>query len=176
MTGRGGREDAFSRPRVVVMGVSASGKTSVARRLAESIGAGFVDADDLHPAANVVKMAAGTPLDDDDRWPWLDAVAVTLAGADAPVVACSALKRSYRDRLRAAATEVVFVHLTGSAELLAARAVGREGHFMPPALLRSQLDTLQPLGPDEAGIQIAIDAPVAEIAQTALEWMDARAR
>ncbi|MFK4805180.1 gluconokinase [Microbacterium sp. ZW CA_36] len=176
MTGRGGREDASSRPRVVVMGVSASGKTSVAARIAEAIGARFVDADDLHPAPNVAKMAAGTPLDDDDRWPWLDAVAVTLAGDDAPVVACSALKRSYRDRLRAAAPEVVFVHLTGSPQLLAARATGREGHFMPPALLRSQLDTLQPLEPDEAGIEIAIDAPVAEIAQTALEWMDARAR
>ncbi|MFK4836681.1 gluconokinase [Microbacterium sp. ZW T2_14] len=162
--------------RVVVMGVSASGKTSVAARLASLTGARFIDADALHPASNVAKMAAGTPLDDGDRWPWLDAVAATLAAADAPVVACSALKRSYRDRLRASAPGAVFIHLTGPAELLAARAGGRDGHFMPPALLRSQLDTLQPLEADEIGIEILIDAPVAEIAQTALEWVNARAR
>ncbi|MBW9120457.1 gluconokinase [Microbacterium trichothecenolyticum] len=171
-----GRADAAPRARVVVMGVSASGKSSVGAELARLMGARFVDADDLHPAANVAKMSAGVPLQDEDRWPWLDAVAATLVDADRPVVACSALKRSYRDRLRAAAPGVVFVHLTGSAELLAARARGREGHFMPPALLRSQLDTLEPLGEDEVGVAIDVTATVADLALAARGWIDARAR
>lgn len=168
--------DAAPPPRVVVMGVSAAGKSSVGVDLARLAGVRFIDADDLHPPGNVAKMASGTPLEDDDRWPWLDEVAAALAEAEGAVVACSALKRSYRDRLRAAAPGAVFVHLTGSTALLAERAGGRGGHFMPPALLRSQLDTLESLGLDETGIEIDVDAPVAQIAQTALEWMDARAR
>ncbi|MBW9110354.1 gluconokinase [Microbacterium ureisolvens] len=174
--GEDGRADAAARARVVVMGVSASGKSSVGAELARLIGARFVDADDLHPAANVAKMAAGIPLEDEDRWPWLDAVAATITDAERTVVACSALKRSYRDRLRDAAPGVVFVHLTGSPELLAARAGGREGHFMPPALLSSQLDTLQPLGDDEVGVALDVTAPVADLARAARGWLDARAR
>lgn len=162
-------------PRIVVMGVSATGKSSVARALARLLDARYIDADDLHPAANVAKMAAGTPLDDDDRWPWLDLVGEALMEADRAVVACSALRRSYRDRLRAAAPGILFVHLTGSAELLASRAESRVGHFMPPALLRSQLDALEPLEGDERGIAIDIAAPVETIAHTAFEWLGAHA-
>lgn len=176
MTDEDRGEDAGAQPRIVVMGVSASGKSSVAIELAHLIGADFIDADDLHPAANVAKMASGIPLDDEDRAPWLAAVGQALSRAEGAVVACSALKRSYRDRLRAVAPGVVFVHLTGSVDLLTKRAQRREGHFMPPALLRSQLDTLEPLEDDEAGVEIDVAAPVTAIAQTALEWVDAHAR
>lgn len=159
------------------MGVSASGKSSVATELAHLMGASFIDADDLHPAVNIAKMSAGTPLDDDDRRPWLDAVALALAEAEnGGVVACSALKRSYRDRLRAAAPGVAFVHLVGSAQLLASRAQARQGHFMPPALLTSQLQALEPLGRDEVGIEVDSDAPIVQIARSALEWVNAHAR
>lgn len=158
------------------MGVSAAGKSSVGRELARLIGARFVDADDLHPAANVAKMAAGVPLDDEDRWPWLQDVGATLADSGSVVVACSALKRAYRDRLRAAAADVAFVHLTGESDLLAARAAGRHGHFMPAELLRSQLSALQPLDDDELGTQVDVDAPIARIAETAFEWVNVHAR
>lgn len=155
-------------PRVVVMGVSAAGKSSVGIALAALLGVPFADADDLHPPANVAKMASGVPLDDADRAPWLDLVGRALA--DAPtglVVACSALRRSYRDRLRAAAPGVVFVHLHGAPDLLAARAAARAGHFMPPALLESQLATLEPLAPDEAGIVLDVAASPDAIAAEA---------
>ncbi len=159
-------------PAIVVMGVSASGKTSVATDFAGMLGLPVVDADDLHPPANVAKMASGTPLDDSDRAPWLDAVARALVALECPVVACSALKRAYRDRLRMAAPDCVFVHLTGSPELLAARAEGRTEHFMPPTLLQSQLDTLEPLQPDEAGLEVDAAAPVAESARRARRWIE----
>lgn len=160
------------RPPIVVMGVSAAGKTSVATELALLLQAPVMDADDLHPAANVAKMAAGEPLDDEDRWPWLDAVARCTAAPERPVVACSALKRTYRDRLRSVAPELVFIHLTGSPEQLAARARGRRGHFMPAALLQSQLDALEGLQPDEAGTQIDVTGSVAEIARAARDWVN----
>ncbi|MCT9821370.1 gluconokinase [Microbacterium sp. W1N] len=161
---------------VVVMGVSASGKSSVAIELAALRGVAFVDADDLHPAANVAKMTAGMALDDADRWPWLDAVGGVLSSSTGVVVACSALKRAYRDRLRAMAPGVLFVHLHGAHELLATRAAARSGHFMPPQLLRSQLVTLEPLEGDEAGMELDVDAPVTVIARTALEWWEAHER
>lgn len=144
-------------PLVVVMGVSGSGKSTVGALLAETLGVPFVDADDLHPAANVAKMAAGQPLVDEDRWPWLEAVGETLAAASAGlVVACSALKRSYRDAIRDRAPAAVFVHLHGTRELLAERLAGRVGHFMPGSLLDSQLATLEVPGERE-GIIVDID-------------------
>ncbi|WP_248873423.1 gluconokinase, GntK/IdnK-type [Clavibacter nebraskensis] len=151
-------------PPVIVMGVSGSGKSTVGEILAQDAGVPFIDGDDLHPEANRRKMAAGHALDDDDRRPWLERVGRELAGRPegGPVVACSALKRSYRDALRAAAPDAVFVHLAGDHELLAERLGSREGHFMPSSLLASQLRTLEPLGDDEQGITLDItDDPVA---------------
>ncbi|MBU9698633.1 gluconokinase [Rhodobacteraceae bacterium HSP-20] len=137
--------------RIVIMGVSGCGKTSVGQALAARLGAAFVDADDLHPPANVEKMRAGVPLTDADRAPWLDRVAARLQ-ADAPVVvACSALRRAYRDRLRAGAGgPVTFIHLSGDRTLIAARMAARKGHYMPPALLDSQFATLEPPTAEEA--------------------------
>lgn len=153
----------MNRPLVVVMGVSGSGKSTVGASLAVALGTPFVDGDALHPAANVAKMAAGIPLDDEDRWPWLAAVGRHLAGAgpEGLVVACSALKRVYRDAIRAEAPGAVFVELDGAHDLLAKRMRERPGHFMPPSLLDSQLATLEPLQDDEAGMHVSVDlAPV----------------
>ena len=155
-------------PLVVVMGVSSSGKSTVGALLAERLGVRFLDADDLHPLTNVDKMAAGVPLTDDDRWPWLAKVGEAMAAAsgDGLVVACSALKRSYRDAIRAAAPAALFVELDGSRAVLAERLGKRENHFMPQALLDSQLDALEPLGEGERGIRISIDHDPAAIVGT----------
>jgi carbohydrate kinase (thermoresistant glucokinase family) len=153
--------------RIVVMGVSGCGKSSVGQALAEALGARFIDGDDLHPEANKAKMAAGIPLNDDDRWPWLDSVAAALAEGDT-VVACSALKRVYRERIGAGAPETQFVHLHGSRELLAQRMGARSNHFMPVSLLDSQLNTLELLGPDEPGHTYDIAAPVDQLVAAAL--------
>jgi gluconokinase len=135
---------------IVVMGVSGTGKSTIGRALAETLGLPFLEGDDLHPESNLAKMAAGIPLTDADRAPWLDLIAARL---DRPVVvACSALKRSYRDRLRRAAPDLVLVYLHGDPELLLARMSQRDGHFMPTALLESQLATLEEPAPDEAVI------------------------
>lgn len=143
--------------RIILMGVSGCGKSSVGAGLSQRLGIPYRDGDDLHPAANVEKMRAGHPLNDDDRWPWLDRVAAVLA-VDAPViVGCSALRRAYRDRLRAGAGGPVhFVHLAGSRELLAKRMSARTGHYMPLSLLDTQLAALEPPSPDEA-LTIDID-------------------
>lgn len=159
---------------VVVMGVSGSGKSTVGVGLAGWFGVPFQDGDDLHPAANVAKMAAGHPLSEADRRPWLDAVAAWLAGPSVGVIACSALRRSHRDRLRSAAARVVFVELDVSRETLRKRLSSRGGHFMPATLLDSQLETLEPLGPDEAGLRIVaagdLDSTVLEAARGLGPW------
>ena len=153
----------------VVMGVSGCGKSSVGQGLAERCLMTFMDGDDLHPQANIDKMSSGQPLTDDDREPWLNLVGKALAETPGPVViACSALKRKYRDIIRSHLSEPVqFLHLHASQEVLLARVNEREGHFMPPSLLQSQFDALEPLGPNEAGtvIDIAQDLP-AVIEQT----------
>ena len=156
---------------IVVMGVSAAGKSSVASALSSRLGAPWVDADDLHPATNVAKMAAGIPLGDEDRWPWLDAVGARLVERENTVVACSALKRVYRDRLRVARADTIFVHLTAERAVLASRAAARDDHFMPPALLESQLSTLEPLGPDERGVVIDVESPLTEVVDRAADWI-----
>ncbi|WP_308918297.1 gluconokinase [Jannaschia sp. LMIT008] len=134
--------------RIVVMGVTSTGKSRTGARLARVLGLPFVDGDDLHPRRNRIKMAGGTPLDDTDRRPWLDRIGIALAERPR-VVACSALKRRYRDRIRSHAGEVLFVHLHGPRAVIARRMAAREGHFMPVSLLDSQLATLEAPGPDE---------------------------
>ena len=141
--------------RVVVMGVAGSGKTTVGRLLAARLDARFVDGDDLHPPANVGKMSAGEPLDDADRAPWLDQVAATLASSAPVVVACSALRRSYRDRLRSVGS-VRFVHLDLDEAAALERVAGRDGHFMGTDMVASQFATLEPPHA-EAGVVI-VDA------------------
>lgn len=158
-------------PAVVVMGVSGSGKTSVGAGLAEALGVPLLEGDQFHPRANIDKMSSGTPLTDEDRWPWLDAIARAMR--DAPggvIVACSALRRTYRDRLReGAGRPVLFVFLDGSKETIAARLEARKGHFMPPSLLASQFATLEPPAADEPGIvRVPVELPVAAIVATAL--------
>lgn len=160
-------------PRViVVMGVSGSGKSTVAACLAERLGWAFVDGDDFHSAAHVAKMRAGHPLDDDDRAPWLEIVGRTLhehgERGDGLVVACSALKGMYRDQIRSQAPAALFLHLSGSLEVLTRRIEGRSGHFMPAALLQSQIDTLEPLAGDEDGYVLDINQPVAEMVREAV--------
>jgi gluconokinase len=155
--------------RIIIMGVSGCGKSSVGEGLALRLGIPFRDGDDLHPPANVAKMRAGVPLTDDDRWPWLDRVAKVLA-MDAPVVVgCSALRCAYRDRLRAqAGGPVRFIHLTGSREVIATRMAARSGHYMPPSLLDSQFAALESPGRDEA-LSIDIDQPLDAIIAAAAE-------
>ena len=158
-------------PLIVVMGVSGSGKSTVGAALAQRLGVPVEDADDLHPAANIAKMSAGIPLDDDDRHPWLETIGEWLAAHDGDghgqggVISCSALKRSYRDQLRAHAARAVFVHLHGTREVIARRQASRPGHFMPASLLDSQFDTLEPLADDEAGVVIDVDQTVDAIVQ-----------
>jgi gluconokinase len=146
------------------MGVSGSGKTTVARRLATELGYEFADADDFHPAANIAKMARGEPLSDADREPWLRTLASWIArhreSGRSTVLACSALKRRYRDLLRGAAPQVLFVHLDAPRATLQRRMEHRQGHYMPADLLDSQLATLEPLEPDEMGVtRDAVAAP-----------------
>jgi gluconokinase len=155
------------------MGVSGSGKSTVGAALARRLRVPFVDADTLHPPANIAKMAAGEPLDDDDRYPWLERVGDWLAAhRDGGVAGCSALKRAYRDQLRAHCPGVTFLHLSGSAELIGGRLAARTDHFMPAALLRSQLDTLEPLGPDEAGMTVDIGPGVDAIVDSVVKPRD----
>lgn len=151
---------------LVVMGVSGSGKTTVGRMLAARLAWPFAEGDDFHPPANIDKMASGHPLTDEDRWPWLAAIGrwidERIEAAEDGVVTCSALKRSYRDVLRR--PEVAFVHLTGDRAAIAERVAARHGHFMPAALLDSQLATLEPPDADERVIPVDLALPPSEIA------------
>ena len=154
---------------IVVMGVAGSGKTTVGAELAERLGVAYAEADVFHPGANIAKMSSGIPLDDDDRRPWLHAIAAWISEHQETggVVSSSALKRSYRDVLRSGG-DVWFLHLTGPRDVLAERMRGRSGHFMPVSLLDSQLADLEPLETDECGhVADILDAP-AEIVDRAL--------
>jgi len=143
------------------MGVAGSGKSTVGALLAARLGVPYADGDAFHPAANVEKMTAGVALTDDDRWPWLDAVGGWLAGHEHPgaVAACSALRRVYRDRLRAAVPELTFLHLDGSVALIAERVGSRSDHFMPADLVASQFATLEPPAGDERAVIVDAAAP-----------------
>ncbi|MDQ6740608.1 MAG: gluconokinase [Actinomycetota bacterium] len=169
-TGNETGADTATGPRIVVMGVSGCGKTTIGALVADALNVPFVDGDSLHPVSNIAKMAAGTPLTDTDRWPWLAVVGTALADSDGPglVLACSALKRSYRDAIRAQAPETLFLHLHGSREVLGSRLEGRSGHFMPTTLLDSQLGTLEPLARDEAGFMADINLPVDQVVAQAV--------
>lgn len=158
---------------IVVMGVSGTGKSTVGQALADRLGVPYAEADDFHPPRNIAKMSAGTPLDDTDRAPWLDAIGAWAHGRaeHGGVVSCSALKRAYRDQLRAAAPRICFLHLIGDRELIARRMERRADHFMPTELLNSQFADLEPLEPDERGVAVSVAAPesvVLERAVTAL--------
>jgi gluconokinase len=160
---------------VVVMGVAGTGKTTIGPLLAARLGVPYAEGDDFHPQANIDKMSAGIPLDDADRWPWLEAIGHWAHGRAGlgGVVSSSALKRSYRDRLRSVAPGVVFLHLTGDRRLIEERMSQRQGHFMPTALLDSQFATLQPLQPDEAGVAVDVSGGPEEITERAVQALAA---
>ena len=163
---------------VVMMGVSGSGKTTIATTLAERLGWQVLEGDKLHPPANIAKMSAGTPLDDDDRWPWLRAIAAAIDGWRAAgvsgVVACSALKRAYRDILIGPRADVVLVYLQGSHSLIAGRMAERHGHFMPTALLDSQFRTLEEPGEAENPIVVSIAPAPDAIVESIIEKLAQR--
>ena len=161
---------------VIVMGVSGSGKTSVAQMMAERLGCRFVEGDKLHPAANIEKMEKGIPLTDDDRWPWLDVIGAELGAAVAGnqdiVVTCSALKKVYRERLRnAAAGRLKFVFLTGDPKVLESRMGARTGHFMPASPLQSQLATLESPEGEAGVVTVDIDSHLEAIVEEALKGL-----
>ena len=169
---------ALPRFTLVVMGVSGSGKSTIAAAMAEALRLPYTDGDSLHSAASVAKMHAGTPLQDADRWPWLDRIGACLSDtAAAPrgmVVACSALKRAYRDRLRSASPGIRFLFLDGTEALLRSRLAHRSGHYMPGTLLKSQLQTLQRPGYDEPDVvSVNIDGAPDDIAAQALRKLRA---
>jgi gluconokinase len=159
---------------IVVMGVSGSGKSTVGAALARRLDIPFADADNFHPAANITKMSAGIPLDDDDRYPWLAAVGKWLADHDGGVMSCSALKRRYRDQLRSYRPTVEFLHLTGSPALISRRQAERTGHFMPASLEISQFEALEPLGSDEHGLAIDVGRSADDIVETMVDYLLAR--
>jgi gluconokinase len=155
---------------IVVMGVSGSGKSTVGAALAGRLRVPFEDADDLHPPANIAKMTRGEALDDGDRWPWLERIGEWLvAHGDGGVIACSALKRKYRDQLRHHCPSVEFLHLAGGRDVIERRQASRPGHFMPSSLLTSQFETLEPLSPDERGVVVDVSGSVDEIVEGYLE-------
>jgi gluconokinase len=146
------------------MGVSGSGKSTVGAALAQRLRVPFADADDFHPEANIAKMTAGHALDDDDRRPWLDSIGEWLAAhSEGGVMSCSALKRTYRDQLRAHCPDVDFLHLAGTPEVIGRRQASRPGHFMPASLLASQFETLEPLAADEHGVDVNVDQNIDSI-------------
>ncbi|MEV1287435.1 gluconokinase [Micromonospora sp. NPDC049679] len=160
---------------VVVMGVSGSGKTTVAQGISNATGLRFAEADEFHSEFNVAMMRAGVPLDDADRWPWLLALAAWMATRSAEgvstVLACSALKRSYRDVLRQGPPGMEFVHLDGPAEVIRERVSRRAGHYMPASLLDSQIATLEPLQPDEIGLLLDVAMSPDELVSAAVRGL-----
>ena len=160
---------------LIVMGVSGSGKTTIGEMLAARIGWRYEDADSFHPAANVAKMSAGQPLTDDDRWPWLRAIADEIDRASAlgerVVIGCSALRRAYRDVLVHGRSDIRIVYLDGTQDLIADRLGQRKGHFMPPGLLTSQFGTLEPPTPDEHAVTVSIDASVETVVENVLRQL-----
>ncbi|QOR70979.1 gluconokinase [Ruania alkalisoli] len=160
---------------IVVMGVSGNGKSTIGAALADHLGAVFLEGDEFHPEANVAKMSAGTPLTDDDRWPWLDVLAAEIArraaAGERTVLACSALRRAYRDRLRAGLPDLFFVHPVADYDTIHARMQARD-HFMPPALLTSQFDTLEALRDDESGEVVDATAPPNVVIAEAIAAVD----
>jgi gluconokinase len=163
-------ETSLLKTTIVVMGVSGCGKSTVARMLSERLGWPVAEGDDFHSTTNKSKMASGTPLTDEDRRPWLESIRDWIDQTPShAIVTCSSLKRSYRDILRGARGRVRFLHLDGSPTVLGERMAARKGHFMPAALLISQLETLERLGPDEDGAVVDIDADQDEIVDLALE-------
>ncbi len=163
---------------VVAMGVCGSGKTSVGKIIASRMNWTFIEGDDLHPPANKAKMASGVPLTDEDRWPWLDHIADRMRAIDnaggSAVVACSALRQAYRDRLRRSGVDLRFLHLTGDVSLIRQRMESRSGHFMPTGLLDSQLATLEPARPNEALYEVDISGNVGDLAETAIRYLTGR--
>jgi len=163
---------------LVMMGVSGSGKTTVAKGVADRLGWQMLEGDKLHPPANIAKMSAGTPLTDEDRWPWLHAIAAAIddwrANGVSGVVACSALKRAYRDILIGPRPDVVLVYLQGSHDLIATRMAARHGHFMPPGLLDSQFATLEEPSEAERPIVASIARPPDAIITTIIEKLRQR--
>ena len=163
---------------IIVMGVSGSGKSTIGALLAEALGWPFADADGFHPAANVAKMAAGQPLTDADRWPWLDAIAAHIGAsrtAGQPVVvACSALRRAYRERLRAGHGDLIFLHLAGAPAVIAERQAARQGHFMPPSLMASQFATLEDPAAEADAVMVSVSASPHEVVATAIDQLAAR--
>ncbi len=158
------------------MGVASCGKTSVGEGLARELGCAFIEGDKLHPLANIEKMSAGIPLDDNDRWPWLAAIGMAMkAELDAGhgvIASCSALKKAYRMKLASAAgAPLAFIFLHGSKELLAARIGMRKGHFMPPSLLESQLKTLEIPGPDEHAFPLDVVLPIDALVARAKNYL-----
>jgi gluconokinase len=175
-TGQSGsqREKATEgKPIVIVMGVTGSGKTTIGRAVATRLEISFIDGDGLHPQSNVDKMRSGTPLTDEDREPWLEAISNWLHDhrQQGAVTACSALRRKYRDILRRGASNAVFLHLDGEPSIVTNRVASRKGHFMPASLVRSQYETLEPLLPDEYGVKISFDQPVTAITDEFLDWL-----
>jgi carbohydrate kinase (thermoresistant glucokinase family) len=158
--------------KLVVMGVSGCGKSSVGKALAQKIGAKFIDGDDLHPESNKKKMSSGVPLDDADRWPWLQLVGETLEINQNIVIACSALKTIYREKILSYAPETRFIHLNGSKEMLLSRLKNRSDHFMPADLLESQLQTLEQLAPSEPGKSFEIGQPIGQVVNEISQWLE----
>lgn len=171
----GPRRDPGPTRHVVVMGVSGSGKSTVARGISVATGLVFAEADEFHSEANVARMRAGVPLDDADRWPWLRALAAWMAARAAEgvstVLACSALKRSYRDVLRQGPPEIDFVHLDGAAEVIRERMSCRSGHYMPASLLDSQIATLEPPHPDESSLILDVSLSPDELVSAAVSQL-----
>lgn len=159
---------------IVVMGVSGCGKSTVAQGIADRLGLVMGEADEFHPQANIDKMTAGTPLTDEDRWPWLRDLSAWMAAqaqeGRSTVVACSALRRAYRDVLREGPPSLILVHLAGPMEVIAQRMAARE-HFMPPSLLQSQFDTLEALEADQGGIVLDLGRPADDLIDEAVHWL-----